>query len=223
MAEVTYSVYNPIELITALPSAGATAPMRVSAVNILKATKLGVNVCNLDKTGLQRICLTEEDDDVLPDLEVPMRVINRGVAFLKSSYASGNINHYPIYYNRPVCVDLTNIRNVTGLNPDWTPEEFLIVGIALKPNITGDGVTRGIPVRLVEHPYDVYRDRPFTLLGNLVSGGSALAEYDFDGYNGTFTVYDHHYGNIVGASGDTGFAQSINGKWNIKTLTCSAN
>lgn len=218
MAARNLYAHNPSDFFK-LVEVDAIADHRVTAVTAYQALnlKIGVNLLDINKTRLQSVTLREGEQD--QSLSVPIRVLNKGVAFVIADYDLDNTNTYKVFLNKPVCINLSNIRHVTGINPHWTLEEFIIIGIALA-DWTFPG-SKTIPIHLIEQPLDIYRDITFTLVSDLAQGGSAEAVATVRGEVINITVHDAWYKNISGFTGDVGFAQSINGKFVVKTLICS--
>lgn len=169
-------------------------------------------------------------DKAITPVKVPFIV--QGTCLVYGNGDSGNGSH-PITAHHTVCFCMETANSVTGVNPQWTIDEYKPVGIALAPVSNG---RRLIPVILGAFAAEASEggegggsDTPFELTSSLSAGGEAdaeILEHDGEEFVGTgefVEVVDHLYQALSGQPGDRGYYQVHGLVNNIKTLTCTTS
>jgi len=103
--------------------------IRQEIVNKLNDVALFINPVKLDKDYL-------ESEFDAPD--VSNICIKSGTCLALSRYVLSNDYTYKIESGKPVCLDLSSAIYVTGINPEWSKEEYKVLGIALDDNYGND-------------------------------------------------------------------------------------
>ncbi len=111
--------------------------------------------------------------------QVEAAVVTSGIV-IANAYTDYTDNTGHILQGKPVAFDSVTGRAVTGINPNWSPEEYVIVGICLGgTNPISPGYVR-IPIMLgIQEPPDVIRFG--VLQEDLLHGGNAdVRFYSYD-------------------------------------------
>lgn len=106
------------------------AEARRKIKQILDQTNFGISpeLVNAERAGKQV-------EGAIP-ARVPGKAILHGVTWVMGSN-DGSGNNYRIEYGKPVAFDMVSGKYVTGVNPDWGPGEFKVVGTALGELLLG--------------------------------------------------------------------------------------
>lgn len=209
----------------------SAADSRKAIVARLKSRMVVVNGTVVDKVRIDR--LLDEGEVVRFNLAA----IHEGTALCNGS-GDTTQGSYPISAHKTVCFDMVRGDCVTGVNPDWGPDEFYPVGVALSALGAGQDI---VPIQLANLYASVIPTTgqvssgsssgccliPFELAECLDASGCADAftlEIDDDGIfspDEMITVCDKLYLGLEGCDGDRGTYQTI-GNYNvIMTLSCS--
>lgn len=102
----------------------------------------GINVSEVGKSMLQSIT----GSSTTPD-EVQGPAVSEGVAMVNAHY-DGTTKTAAIKQGKPVAFDMTNGFCVTGVDASWGPDEYKVVGIALRDYAVVNTIGK-IPIRLI--------------------------------------------------------------------------
>lgn len=102
---------------------------RIQIARILRGKSFAINVNPLVKSEMTEV--VGEFDNADEDSNwIQAAVVTSGI-IIANAYWDGSDNTYVITNGQPVVFDTVTGRCVTGINPKWSPEEYVIVGTAL--------------------------------------------------------------------------------------------
>lgn len=123
-------------------------------------------------------------------------IVTSGVV-IANGYVDFTDNTYPILPGKPVVFDTVTGRAVTGINPKWSPEEYVIIGTAhmgLWPVSAGFG---RVPIILGQH-FLPDTNRIGVLTEDLHYGGQAEMTFtDYDPERTSLPIWNINTGTMI--------------------------
>lgn len=121
-------------------ASGATKQERKDIKEELENKNFMINVTPVDVARIKTLI----GSSGMPS-EIVWAAIENGMVWA-NCHVDESSNTYKIEMGKPVCFSMSTGKHVTGLNPDWEEDEYIIIGIAWK-NFEGPGTGR-IPISL---------------------------------------------------------------------------